>query len=198
MTLPARLARHAARFARDEKGSIAVESMLILPILIWAYIGTFVYFDAYRAQSINLKAAYTIGDVLSREAEYITPEFMNSLYALQDVLTNSDQAKRMRITAIRYEAAGNRFVRRWSQTRGGVTAHTQASVNALRANFPEMSDGETAIVTETWLNYAPSFDVGLDPFEFTDLVVTRPRFALPGRFCWNSVNDNGTSATETC
>ena len=33
-----------------------------MPLLAWAYMGTYVFFDGFAAQDTNIKAAYTIGD----------------------------------------------------------------------------------------------------------------------------------------
>lgn len=188
-----RLSDRLRAFLRDETGSIAVEGMIVLPILTWAYVGSFVFFDGYRAQSVNVKAAYTIGDVLSRETGFITPEYMDSLYALQDQLTETEQPRRMRITALRYEETGDKYLVCWSKGRGGVSELSTGGLGALRDRLPVMADGEWGMLTETWVGYVPVFEAGIDPFTFEDFVVTRLRFA-PQLF-WNTVNENPTMAT---
>ncbi len=191
-----RIRHFLARFARDDQGSMAIEAMLVLPVLTWAYLGSFVFFDGYRAQSVNAKTAYTIGDVLSRETGWVTPEYLDSLYALQGVLTDTDQPRRLRVSVIEFNAAGNRYEIVWSRTRGAnVPQLVTADLAGYRPFLPLMPEGEVAIVTETWVEYEPGADV-IDPFTFRDFVVTRPRFAA--QLCWNSVNDNGTLATATC
>lgn len=191
----AMLRRLARRFHHDETGSITVESMLILPILIWCYLGTFVFFDGYRAQSINVKAAYTIGDTLSRETGYITPEYMDALFTLQQFLVDTIEPVQLRISFFTYNAGTDTYLVRWSQTRGGAAPLTNATLATLRGALPNMANADNAILTETWVGYEPTFDVGIEPFTFSDLVVTRPRFA--SQLCWNSLND-GTFATQTC
>lgn len=195
MTLLGRL----RRFLGSESGSVTVEAVLVLPILCWAYLGTFAFFDAFRTQSVNVKAAYTIGDVLSRQTDYITPEFLDSLYALQDVLTATEEPTRMRISAVRY--TGGKLEVRWSKVRGsGVPELTTSTVDAVSHHVPvaALSDGEVVILTETWMEYAPPFDVGLDKLEFAEVVVTPPRYALRGRFCYHPLNDGGTPSGEVC
>lgn len=193
------LPRPFRRFVRDQRGSAVVEAVLVFPILCWAYLGTFVFFDGFRAQSINVKAAYTVGDILSRQTDYVTPEFLDSMYALQGVLTDTDEARRMRVTAFKYRTDGDRLEVRWSKVRGdGVAPHTDGTLADLRDRIPVLADGEVAILTETWMEYTPPMDVGVDPLTFTEVVVTRPRYALNNRFCYNSVNDGGTTRTEEC
>ena len=191
--------RALRRFLGDEGGSVTVEAVLIFPILCWAYLGTFVFFDDFRAQSINVKAAYTIGDILSRQTDYVTPEFLDSTFALQDMLTATDETTRMRVTAFKYVSSSNQLDMRWSKVRGGgVPELTDATIQTLRTSIPQLDNGEVAILTETWMDYTPPMDVGVDPLTFRELVVTRPRYSLNNRFCYNSMNDGGGVATETC
>ena len=183
------------RFTRSEEGSISVEAMLILPILVWCYLGTFVFFDAFRSQSANLKAAYTIGDTLSRETKYITPAYMDSLSALQKFLVDEDNGlARLRVSVFRFQASDNTYRVNWSRTRGGGVQLTDTLLANLRSNLPRMPNAEIAILVETWVGYHPTYSVGLQDFNFTDLVVTRPRFA--GQLCANITN--GTDLTRTC
>ncbi|EPX86515.1 hypothetical protein ruthe_01330 [Rubellimicrobium thermophilum DSM 16684] len=191
-----RLRHRLLRFARDDRGSMAVEAMLILPILVWAYLATFVFFDGYRAQSLNTKAAYTIGDILSRETNWVTPAYLDSLFALQQVLTQSDQPRSMRITVIRWNATARRYEVVWSRVRGSGAQQLVTNDLAKLAPFlPVMPAGESAILTETWVDYRPPASV-IAPFTFRDFVVTRPRFA--SQLCWNDRNTGGTMATGIC
>lgn len=190
-TIPAAM----RRFMRSEEGSISVEAMLILPILVWCYLGTFVFFDAFRSQSTNLKAAYTIGDTLSRETEYITPSYMDSLSALQTFLVDEDNGMaRLRVSVYRFQESDNTYRVNWSRTRGGGLQLTDTMLADLRSNLPRMLNAEIAILVETWVGYHPTYSVGLQDFTFTDLVVTRPRFA--GQLCANITN--GTDLTRIC
>ncbi|NAZ36564.1 TadE/TadG family type IV pilus assembly protein [Rubellimicrobium sp. CFH 75288] len=185
------------RFLRDERGSIAVEGMLILPALVWVFLGTFVFFDGFRAQAINARTAYTIGDILSRETQFVTPAYLDGLFALQGTMTATDQPRRMRISVVRYQSSGDRYRVVWSQVRGsGVAALRDADMPKVRPFLPIMPDAEIAIVTETWVPYRPVARVGIEPFTFRDFVVTRPRFAA--NLCWNTQNTGGTMATATC
>jgi hypothetical protein len=162
--------------------------------------GTFVFFDAYRAQGANVKAAYVIGDILSRESGDFSPTYMDSLFALQGFLVDTGTNQRLRVTLAQFHEDTDSFTVVWSQVRGGATALTTSSLAAFRDNIPLMTDLDTVILTETWIEYDPRYSVGLQKadgstdIEFREFVVTRPRnFSL----CWNSV-DGGTVATRTC
>ncbi len=190
-----RIRAYLAAFRRDESGSIAVESMLMIPILIWCYLGTYVFFDAFRAQSTNIKASYTIGDNLSRETGYITASYMTSLFNLQALLLQTDEARGLQVTVYTYNVNNNTYAVRWSRGLGNLTAMTNSQLTAIRGILPVMPHGEIAILTRSRVNYAPDYEVGIDPFTFDEYTVTRPRFAP--QLCWNSV-ENGNANTATC
>ena len=183
------------RFARDDSGSVTVEMMLILPILIWCFMATYVFFDAYRTQTVNVKAAYTIGDQLSRETGYVTPAYMDSLASLHDFLVNTPEVSSIRITAYEYERDDDSFRVIWSQGRGMVGRVTDAQINDIKASIPEMPDEEIAILVETWVDFDPDNFIGLQPFTNYEVVVNRPRFA--SQLCWNTLN-NGNQTTAVC
>ena len=46
--------RFLRRFRADESGSLAIETVLIVPALFWAFIGLFSIFDAYKMHSLAL------------------------------------------------------------------------------------------------------------------------------------------------
>ena len=195
MTIRSIILRAVRRFTRSEQGSISVEAMLVFPILLWCYLGTFVFFDAFRSQSTNLKAAYTIGDTLSRETGYVTPIYMDSLFSLQKFLVDEDNGiAQLRVSVYRYRASDNTYRVNWSQTRGGAVALTDTLLAQLRTNLPRMPNNEIAILVETWVGYHPTYSVGLQDFTFNDLVVTRPRFAA--QLCRNT--NTGDATTRTC
>ncbi len=47
----------------------------------------------------------------------------------------------------------------------------------IEDRLPVMARGERLFVVETFLPYVPAFNVGVDPQEFVNFTVTRPRFA---------------------
>lgn len=194
------MVRHFAglfrRFRDDESGSIAVESLLMIPILIWCYLATYVFFDAFRMQSVNVKASYTIGDTLSRETGFVTPAYVQGLYNLQAVLLDTPEPRGLRITAYSYDETNDRFVVRWSQGLGTLsTGLTDATLANIRTILPDMSDGEVAILTQSRVGYVPDYQVGIDPFSFDEYTVMRPRFAP--QVCWNP-SETGGIATAVC
>jgi hypothetical protein len=183
-------------FRKDETGSVTVEFVIVIPLLIWCFAGIHVFFQAYRTQTINVKAAYTLGDQVSRETNYITPVYMDSLENLHEFLTATNEPTSIRVTAFEYERDDDTYRVIWSQGRDGQLARiTDARILDVRGYLPIMPDEEIAIMTETWVNFESADFVGLPPFTSYEVVVTRPRFA--SQVCWNPI-DNGDQTTAVC
>ena len=175
--IPTAMARHLRRFARDESAVVAIEAVVMLPMLFWGYVAMFTFFDAYRQTSLNLKAAYTISDMISRETLAVNPAYMNGAHNLLELLTRSADTTRLRVTIARWDNVAKKHFRDWSQTKGGVVALSDAQVQALSAKLPIMVHNERVIIVETWSTYDPPFNVGLEEQALYNFVFTRPRFA---------------------
>ena len=62
-------------FAEDTQGYITVEAVIVLPALLWLFGVGWVYFDAFRQQSVNQKANYVIGDMISPVKAAVGPGY---------------------------------------------------------------------------------------------------------------------------
>ncbi len=189
------------RFRRDDEGSVIVESVIMLPLLFSAILATFVFFDAFRNQSINVKASYTLSDALSREDNLITNTYMINLWRVHRFLTNSPSLTKLRVTAVQYIADENdptigEYHVVWSRNKGGAGDMNNSQLQGMVGDdkIPVMPDGEVLIIVQTWVDYEPNFAVGLETFSFENTVFTRPRDS-PRMFCYSH---NGTIAGRIC
>lgn len=189
------LLRHIRTFRADESGSVTVETIIMVPLLIWTFIAVYIFFDVFRVQSINIKASYTIGDALSRETGYVTHNYLNGLFGLQGLLLHTDAARDLQVTVYHHNPDRDRYEVRWSRGVGSLPALTTHALNEIDNLLPEMPQSEIAILTRSRVAYHPLYDVGIAPFTFDEYTVTRPRFAP--QLCWNSV-ENGGRNTSTC
>lgn len=171
-------------FAGDARGSLSVETAMIYPLLIFAYIATFVFFDAFRSQNVNLKAAYTISDMLSRQTEEVDMDYLNGLNKVFDYLTVSNTETWIRVSVINWSDDENKYRLEWSQATSGKASLVQADITDMADQIPVMADGDTLILMQTAMAYEPIFDVGLAARWYENLVLTRPRFAP--RLNWKS------------
>lgn len=194
MYMPFAIRSMLHRFSRDERGSISIEAMLVFPMLTWCYLAGFVWFDAFRAESLNEKATYAIGDALSRQTEMVDPNFVASLLNLHRVMTFSEKPTRVRVSQIEWSTADQTHTVNWSTRVGYAGANDLsdgdiAPGTPLAEKIPIMSDGEKLIVVETWLPYEPIFNIGLGGFVFDTFTVIRPRYAPQVCFDRNSTGD---------
>jgi len=172
------MARKANRFLRSETGSVSAEAVIMLPIVLWAVMATFVFFDAFRVKTFSQKAAYIVADALSREMNPVTVNYVLGMNGLHDFLARTQNATMMRVSSIGRESENGDFVVVWSVPAAGAAALTTAHVNeVLGDTLPDFPFGETIIYVETQINYEPVFTIGLPNMNFRQAIVTRPRFA---------------------
>jgi len=171
------LANRLKIFANDTRGSVLVEFIIFLPMLYWALMASYVFFDGYRQSALNLKSAYTISDLLSRETETINPDYIDSMYSLLEVMTRSGTSIQMRISVVRFDEGDDKYYVDWSQVRGMTTTRTDANIGDVESQLPVMPDNERVILVEVWHQFVPLFNVGLNTTELEDFVYARPRFA---------------------
>lgn len=173
-----RLRSDIVRTLKDEKGSFSVEAVLMFPMLVWAFMGMYVFFEGLRESNINLKATYTVSDLLSRETDLINENYLAEVNDVYQWLSRSAHPVQMRVSVVRYDASADRHVLVWSRGIDGKPNLTQALVDTdITPRVPIMADAATAIVVETWSLYDPIMDIGLVDTEIYNVVVTTPRFS---------------------
>jgi Flp pilus assembly protein TadG len=180
--------RRVARFLRKEDGSVNIEGMLFFPLLITLIGATIVFYDAFRRDSLTEKAAFTVGDMISRQTESITPEYMNNtrrLLALMSDVPTSEVS--VRVTLVRYNGNNDTYRVDWSQERGSHSQRLRSrDTRNMHDELPTMSHNERLIIVDTFVDYEWPVDLGFEDFVFESTVFTRPRFAP--KIVWSSEN----------
>jgi hypothetical protein len=187
-------------FAKDESGVMLAEFLILMPILIWGFIGLVVYWDVFRTINVNQKAAYSISDLLSRQ-EVITEKFASDLQQVLTFLMPGAPVARMRITSFEFDEntpeanlaawGDDEYILLWSRVTGGdasILPLTALDLQPMRNTIiPIMDNRQGAILVETWVDYIPRFDIGvlnagpgLTEQTFTQTIVT---FARRRRVC---------------
>tara|TARA_R110002049_G_scaffold140930_7_gene302374 strand:- start:25727 stop:26302 length:576 start_codon:yes stop_codon:yes gene_type:complete len=173
-------------FLRREDGTIAMETMIVLPLIFWAYLSTFSIFDAFRMYNLNQQATYTIGDAISRETVPINDDYLRGSQELFEFMTRGAGNTAIRVTSIWYDAAQDRYYTDWSKSRGWVLGLNSEDVKSWHAKLPVMPDKERVVLVETWRTYDPPFNTGLEERDIHNFIFTRPRYAP--RVCWVDCN----------
>ena len=167
------------RFREDQSGTLIAEAVIVLPMMLWAYLAMFVYWDAYRSINSAQKAAYTISDLISREMNTVplTPAYITGMRDLMQYLIDDTQAVSIRVSSVTYSKTRTQLEVDWSiSPDGALSALTTNTLATVQSRIPAMSDGDHAIIVETQVQYHPAFEVGLGDQVLEQFIVTRPRF----------------------
>ena len=180
-------------FRDDDSGVIAIELLLVIPILVWALLSTLVYFDAFKSESISTRLSMTIADMFSRETD-VDWTFINGAHDLLDALSQSDSPPDLRVTLYRINNKGL-YVRVWSRNVGSYYSnHTTTTLRAEADRLPILSVGDRSLLIETHTDYSAPFSIGigpfletnLDDFSFDTFTVIRPRYEYTVCFIKNN------------
>ena len=200
MRLMHALSRARQNFRRED-GTFSVEAVLMFPLLVWAFVAMFVFFEGLRESNINLKATYTVSDLLSRETELIDQEYLQGMNDVYAWLSRSPNDVNLRVTVVRYDQSSDSHITVWSRGVGKPDL-TQEQVNEyISPQVPIMADADSAIVVETWTTYTPVMDIGLTESDIYNVVVTAPRFSEQLNFAGmgdgsGTVHDDGTGGED--
>ena len=171
--------RPFSRFLGDEGASVVAEAVIVLPLLLWAYIALFVYWDAFRSMNTVQKAAYTLSDMISRDQNRngITSAYIDGMKQVMNYLIDENQDPHLRVSSIYWSNTNNRFEVQWSRSPNNqMTPMTTALLQGYSNAIPTMAAGDTVILVETEVDYVPAFNVGMPNQVFRQFIVTRPRF----------------------
>ncbi|MEZ5778178.1 MAG: hypothetical protein R3E44_07445 [Paracoccaceae bacterium] len=166
-------------FAEDSRGSMPVEGVIASIFILWWYVASFQIFDAYRQKNANLKAAYAVADIISRQpqGQAIDADFVEGLGTIFDYLTESNRPTWLRVSSVVWDAAQNRNEVAWSYGTGTAVGHTTATLQGNAGRIPVMPEGDSVIIVETNMAYEPIFNIGINAQWYTTYIPTRPRFA---------------------
>jgi hypothetical protein len=180
-------------FLRDESGLIMVEALIMLPLLIWALVAIFIYWDVFRTINITQKAGYSIADLLSRQKDIIPTSFANGLENVVTFLTPGGHPANVRITSLECnspngtrvcDATTGTYTLLFSFSPGGkVTPLTQPNIQSWKAvKVPTLINGESVFVVETSVEFKAQLQtaiagllVGVEDATYGTFIVTKPR-----------------------
>ena len=173
------------RFFRHERGSVLVEFVLLLPLLVWVMIALVVFWDVFRTINTAQKAAYSISDLISRQEDNLSVSFVDGMQDVFDYLVEGTaQGSRLRITSLYYDDATKSYKLIFSVSPGDrVAPYTEIELQVLKDRIPILNDKDSVVIVETMVDYTPPFDTGifniadaLGSNVFDEFVVTPPRF----------------------
>ena len=163
------------QFCAGTRGAAVLETVLITPVLIWVFVGSFVFFDAFRTYSTSVRATYAIADVISRQTTTLQPFDMEGYARVFNAMVRNNGDVRMRMTQIIYDANTDAMRVDWSYATNGEARLFTANLDDFVGLLPAMSDAERLILVESFVPYRTAFDFGIDALTFRNFTFTRPR-----------------------
>lgn len=164
------------RFWSETNAAVAFETVIVFPFLVWAWVGTFIFFDAYRVYNTSIKATYTVADLLSRQTCTVYEADIEGMSAMLAAMIRDTDRVEMRATQILRTSGGDYLVD-WSEATGTLADYATPSLAAIEDRLPDMAEGERIVLVESFIDYEPAFDIGLNNLTFDNFTVTRPRYA---------------------
>lgn len=162
---------------RDTQGALAVETIIVFPILLGAFLALVVFFDVFRTQKVNVSATYTLSDLISRQVAPVTPTYLEGLHDIYDHISRANHATSLRVSSVYWNVIAEEYQVVWSYATRGGTPLGNAQLNESVDRLPVIPRADTVILMEAQMHYIPPFAQGLTARTFSHFVVTRPRFA---------------------
>lgn len=164
------------QFLRDTSAAVSLEAVIVFPILVWAWIGTFAFFDAYRVYNTSIKATFTIADLISRQEEEDRVGFddLDGMAAMLATMIRDTDGVEMRVTQIQ-RLTTEAYCVDFSYGTGTQARLFTANLAGFEDQLPQMASGERVILVESFIDYEPAFNVGLNDLTFENFTLTRPR-----------------------
>lgn len=171
-------------FLRNEDGLVLAEGLLMLPLVVWALVAMFIYWDVFRTINVTQKAAYGVADLLSRQRDVIPLTFADGLQNVMNFLTPGGHPVKMRITSFEYNLANDRYKLLFSYSpTGKVAPLDEATIQTWKGTrIPILNDGDSVFVLETSVEFKAQlqtfiagFMVNVNDATFGEFIVTRPR-----------------------
>lgn len=163
------------RFLSETRAAVALETVILTPILIWAYIASFVFFDAYRTYSTSVKATYMVADMISRQTDTVYGHDIEGMVEIVDTITRG--AGHVQLRASQIAVINDVYTVEWSHGVNGAARVFDSNLPDIMDRLPTMPNGERVILLETFLGYDAPFDMGLTVMRFDNFTVVRPRYA---------------------
>ncbi len=189
---PGGIARH---FAHCPRGSVLIETAIILPVLILLLAGAYELGNFMLANQKVSALSSAMADLVAQTEDEIQESEINDVFAAMGYISepfNVLSGGRVIISAFRGDASdGNTIL--WQRCQGALAVASRfGNVGTRDVTLPGnivLPDGETAVVGEVYFNYAPRLFVGFfDPRTLRSEAVYRPRFGALS----NVVDDGAT------
>ncbi|MEM7242367.1 MAG: hypothetical protein AAF429_09295 [Pseudomonadota bacterium] len=175
------------RFRSDERGILSLELVIIVPLMLFWFAGTFVFFNAFHKWLKGVKANYTVADLISRQTS-INNDFIYALDGVFDSISETRDAgsSYFVVTALQWHDHDDdpdtdlEMAIVWSEaTNSDELTPTGVKIEDIEDRMPSyVPEYDQAIYVQSYTPYTPLFDwVGIPPIVFENDIVATLRFS---------------------
>lgn len=118
------------KYRDDTRGTISIEFLLAFPMLIWAFVATLIFTDAYRARSQAQIAALHVADLVSRNTQVVTNDYLEGMNDVFDFLNSQPHDTRLRISSIMWDPDAEMPVVIWSYGTRNLASLLELGIHA--------------------------------------------------------------------
>ena len=172
---------------KDERGLLSLELVIIVPLMLFWFAGTFVFFNAFHKWLKGVKANYTVADLLSRQ----TSTNNNFIYALDGVFDSISETRDAGnsyfvVTALQWHDHDDdpntdlEMAIIWSEaTNTAQQVPTGVAIEDIEDRMPTyVPEHDQVLYIQSYTPYTPLFDwVGIPPIVFENDMVATLRFS---------------------
>ena len=163
-------------FARQTRAAVALETVIITPLLVWAFVASFVFFDAYRIYNTSVKTTYMVADMISRQTDTVFGHDIAGMATVAQSIVRGVGEIEMRATQI--ARINGAFVVEWSHGVNGAARLFNSNIPQIEHQLPNMPNGERIL-----FSLKPSSTTrcrstsDLTVLDFNNFTFVRPRYA---------------------
>jgi hypothetical protein len=188
------------QFVHREAGTFSVETVLVFPLLFWAFGAMFVFWDGFKLNNNAISGTYTVADLVSRQTSPITPTFLTGIDSVFERIVQTRQGTELRVTVVRMAVGPDpvlqptRLELVWSKGTQGMAGLSNA--DNLDDILPLMAVGASIIMVETEAGWTPPLTWIVRDRTFKNRVFTSPRFVPQVKFDDGSGLGGGTTLDD--
>lgn len=162
--------------SQEDKGVVAIEFAIILPVLLITFIGLFDISNLVYCRNKMSRTAQEIGNVVTRNSTITKPQMDALLQGASLIAYPFDfpTSGKIIVTCVSRQNPNNTPQIMWTNSYGGGAGTSKIGTNSLPAGFT----GQTAIFTEVFFRYTsflPGYILPSAPLNLYSVSVKIPR-----------------------
>lgn len=166
--------KYLHKFKRNDQGAVALEIIVLMPLLILWLVGSNSFFDGFKTSLRASKASYTAIDLVSRQDVIGTNDIRNIASIFESIVDADGTAASIVVSSI--HKVDDALEVHWSVNGEGGAGLTSAA-QIPTAQMPNLVDNEYVILLQSSVPYVPLYSwAQLQATTFTNTIVVTPRF----------------------